>query len=550
MGFGTVRVSKTSFSTKFGKLPGLSRILDIFRSSGRDLLMDNDLLFTLTYMASLSTANLSRDKIFEMISEKEEYSPSRYFRKVKDLTQKWHYDYATACELVAEKIKHERLRRLFNRMANAIAAGEPDNEFLEREWRTFKTVRKDEYERNLESLRKWSDAYASLLVSASLISVVILLSVVIYSSGDPSSTLIVSAMGNFAIAMFGVFMLFKAVPKDKKVHDSKIKSKEQKIISRLSPLLIPLALISIVILTLIPSFLSMQTEGGGLGITPAGIDLKGLGLLVAGIVMLPIGIIGRIDDKKISMRDEAFTSFIRSLGAIKAGAGVSISDALSRIDQKNLGELKDLVLQLYRRLSMGLDPKISWEKFTGESGSYLINKLTAIFVDAIDLGGDADVVGEIVSSSNLEMVLLRLKRDLISSGFVNLIIPLHIAMVALILFITQILTVFSDYISNLFATRLGGVSTGEVFSKVPGGLQGLNIGIFSKIPIEFLDQYSLWIILSLTIANMLAANVVRGGGRYMYLFYGSIFLILSGVLMLVVPPVVKWAFTLPSFVET
>lgn len=538
MEFKTTKIPKITF----GKLPALGHILDIIRSSGRELLMDNDLLFMLTYMASLSTANLSRDKIFEMVSEKEEYAPSKYFRKVKDLTQKWHYDYATACELIAEKIKHERLKKLFNRLANAIAAGEPDSEFLEREWKTFKTVRKDEYERNLESLRKWSDAYTSLLVSASLISVVVLLSVVIYSVGDPSSTLISSAFGNFVICLFGVFMLFKAVPKDKKVHDGKIKSKEQRIISRLTPLLLPPAIASLVLLSFIPSLLDIYIQNG--------VDFRGIGFVLAGALMLPLGILGRIDDTKISKRDEAFTTFIRSLGAIKAGAGVSVAEALSRIDQKNLGELKDLVLQLYRRLAMGLDARLSWEKFTGESGSYLISKLTAIFVDATDLGGDADVVGEIVSSSNLEMVLLRLKRDLISSGFVNLIIPLHMAMVALILFITQILAIFSEYISNLFATQLGGVSTGEVFSKVPGGLQGLNIGIFSGIPVDLLNQYALWIIISLTIANTLSANIVKGGGRYLYLYYGAIFLLISGILMLIVPPLVKWAFSLPSFVET
>ncbi len=537
----TVRAPKLSVG--FGRF---GKVLEVLRSRGKDLLMDNDLLFTLTYMASLATANLSRDKIFEMVSDKKEYAPSRYFSKVKDLTQKWHYDYATACELIAEKIKHERLRKLFNRMANAIAAGEPDNEFLEREWRAFKTIRKDEYERNLESLRKWSDAYTSLLVSASLISVVVLLSVVIYSTGDPGATLIASAIANFAISMFGVFMLFKAVPKDKKVHDLKIKSREQTIISNLAPLLISLAFMATVFLTVLPTLLNIT--GFGLGILPGG-DYRGIGLLLAGLVLLPVGYLARVDDQKITRRDEAFTSFIRSLGAIKAGAGVSVAEALSRIDQKNLGELKDLVMQLYRRLSMGLDARLSWERFVGESGSYLISKMTAIFVDATDLGGDADVVGEIVSSSNLEMVLLRLKRDLISSGFINLIIPLHLAMVALVLFITQILSIFSDYISNLFASQLGGVSTGEVLSKVPGGLQGLNIGIFSGIPTDLLNQYSVWIILSLTIANTLAANVVKGGGKYLYLYYGAIFAILSGLLMLVVPPVVKWAFTLPSFVE-
>ncbi len=549
MEFKTTKVPKILTGQKFGKLPALGRILDILRSSGKELLMDNDLLFMLTYMASLSTANLSRDKIFEMASEKEEYAPSKYFRRVRDLTQKWHYDYATACELVAEKIKHERLKKLFNRLSNAIAAGEPDDEFLEREWRTFKTVRKDEYERNLESLRKWSDAYTSLLVSASLISVVVLLSVVIYSTGDPGMTLIASAFGNFAIAMFGVFMLFKAVPKDRKVHEMRIKSKEQVTISRLAPVLFPISLMVITFFSILPTVFNLETGILNLGLLQ-GADYRGLGFLLAGILLLPIGYLARVDDIKVSRRDEAFTSFIRSLGAIKAGAGVSVAEALSRIDQKNLGELKELVMQLYRRLSMGLDPGFSWEKFVGESGSYLISKLTAIFVDATDLGGDADVVGEIVSSSNLEMVLLRLKRDLISSGFVNLIIPLHIAMVSLVLFVTQILAIFSEYISNLFATQLGGVGTGEVFSKVPGGLQGLNIGIFSGIPVDLLNQYSLMIIVSLTFANTLSANIVKGGGKYLYLYYAVIFLFLSGILILVVPSAVKWAFTLPSFMET
>ena len=542
MEFKTAKIPKASFG--FGRLGGL---LEALKSRGKELLMDNDLLFTLTYMASLSTANLSRDKIFEMVSLKKEYAPSDYFRKVKDLTQKWHYDYVTACELVAERIKHERLKKLFNRLANAIAAGEPDDEFLEREWRTFKTVRKDEYERSLESLRKWGDAYTSILVSASLISVVFLLSVVIYSTGDPGTTLIASAFGNFAIAMFGVFMLFKAVPKDRKVHDMSIKSREQERISRLLPAIVPIALMMIVFISILPTMLNLKTGILSLGLLQGG-DYRGLGFLIAGILLLPIGYLAKIDDVKVSKRDEAFTTFIRSLGAIKSGAGVSVAEALSRIDQKNLGELKELVIQLYRRLSMGLDPKISWEKFVGESGSYLISKLTAIFVDSTDLGGDADVVGEIVASSNLEMVLLRLKRDLISSGFVNLIIPLHIAMVSLILFISQILSIFQEYISALF-TGLHGVNVGEAFSKLPGGLQGLNIGIFSGIPVELLNQYTLWIIISLTVANTLAANIVKGGSRYLYLYYGTIFLLLSGILMLIIPPLVKWAFTLPSFVE-
>lgn len=524
--FETKEIPRLKLRTSF-KIPFVEKLKKV----RENLLVDNDLLFLLTYMASLSTAHLSRDKIFTMASETK-YSPSRFFAMVRDLAQKWHYDYATACELVAEKIKAERVKKLFNRLANAISAGEPDREFLEREWKAFKTIRKDEYDRNLESLRKWSDAYTSLLVSASLISVVVLLSVVIYSVGDPGSTLIASAFGNFVICLFGVFMLFKAVPKDKKIHDLRIKSREQSIASKL---LIPMLVVGgmlFLFLGLIPLILGNY-------------DFAGYGFLALGLAILPIGIISKIDDKKVSKRDEAFTSFIRSLGAIKGGAGVSIAEAIRRIDQKNLGELKELAMELQRRLSLGLDPKLCWERFIGESGSYLIEKLTPIFIDAIDLGGDADAVGEIVSSSNLEMVLLRLKRDLIASGFVNLIIPLHVAMVSLTLFIEQILTIFTQYISMLFGTQVG--STGDVFRNVP--LQGVNLGIFAGIPVELLAQYTFFVVLSITIANFLASNIVKGGGKFLYAYYASVLFILSGILMLVIPPIVRWAFTLPSFVE-
>ncbi|MDI9610101.1 MAG: archaellar assembly protein FlaJ [Archaeoglobales archaeon] len=507
-------------------------LTDKLKKLREEMLSDNDLLFLLTYMTSLSTAHLSRDKIFNMASETK-YSPSKYFRMVRDLTQKWHYDYATACELVAEKIKAERVKKLFNRLANAISAGEPDREFLEREWKAFKTVRKDEYDRSLESLRKWSDAYTSLLVSASLISVVVLLSVVIYSVGDPAQTLYASALGTFVICLFGVLMIFKAVPKDKKVHDYHIKSKEQALAGKLSTLLIPAGIMLFLFLAVIPVFMGNY-------------EITGYGFIAFALATLPIGFLAKIDDKKIGKRDEAFTSFIRSLGAIKGGAGVSISEAIRRIDQKNLGELKDLALELQRRLSLGLDAKLCWEKFVGESGSYLMEKLTPIFTDAIELGGDADLVGEVVSSSNLEMVLLRLKRDLISSGFVNLIIPLHIAMVSLMIFISEILAIFTEYLSSLFASQVGS-SSGEVFKSVP--MQGLNLGIFSGVPVELLAEYTFFIILSITIANVFVSNIVKGGGKYLYLYYSSILFFISGILMLVVPQVVRWAFTLPSFIE-
>ncbi len=531
MNVGFTNTIKLSLNFKFNFL---EKLIEKLKTIKEELYIDNDLLFVLTYMTSISTAHLSRDKLFEMVSEKKEYFSSKYFKKVLNLTKNWHYDYATACKVIARKIRNEKVKRLFNRLANAISTGEPDREVLKNEWTVFKTVRKDEYMRCLESLRKWADAYTSILVSVTLISVVIILAAMIYKSEDPFLTFFMAALASFVSSMFGVFMLFKSAPKDPKTHNLSIKSKEQRLISKLSPILLPIALASLIFLTIIPIALDLN------------LGPKGLGLVIFGLIILPLGIIGKIDDKKINKRDEAFTGFIRSLGVIISGTGVSIAKALSKIDQRNLGELKDLVLQLHRRLSLGLNPKLCWEKFVGESGSYLIYKLTSIFVDATDMGGDADAIGEIVSSSNLEMVLLRLKRELISSGFVNLLIPLHTAMVGLILFITQIITKFKTLMSMMFVAQLGTLESPNVLYRVP--ISGLNINLFGEIPIDLLNKYSLAMILILIFVNTIASKVVKGGANYLIYYYGSILSIVSGLLMAVVPPAINWFFSLPSFV--
>jgi archaeal flagellar protein FlaJ len=502
-----------------------------------ELYMSNDLLFSLTYMASISTANLTRDKIFGSISEKKEYCPSIYFNQIRELAQNWHYDYAHACELISEKVTNDKLRELFNRLSNAISAGEPDNEFLTKEWKLFKTKRKDEYERELETTKEWSNAYTALLVSTSLVSIIILLSVILYNLGNTKTTLSSTVVIIFLMSLFGVSLLFQASPKDSRAHGLKIKSKEQVFIYKWLPHTLILSTLIILLLTIVPAFI---------GSVEFYVDIKGIGLILAGIVMLPVGIHASRDVVKIDQRDESYTTFIRSLGSIVSGSGLTVSKALLKLDPKNLGELKEMSQDLYKRLASGLDPKLCWERFVGETGSYLIYKLTNVFVDAVNLGGDAETVGELVSSSNLEIVLLRMKRDRTSKAFTSLVIPLHVAMVALLLFIGQILTVFTTIIAKLFVQFS---ISGSQLQDIPGGLGGMNLGIFGGVPVELLEQFVVVTIIIITVTNILAIVAVKGGPIYLALYYGVILFILSGILMVVIPPVVDHTFSFNGFMN-
>lgn len=133
-------------------------------------------------------------------------------------------------------------------------------------------------------------------------------------------------------------------------------------------------------------------------------------------------------------------------------------------------------------------------------------------MDSVNLGGDAETVGELVSSSNLEIVLLRMKRDRISKAFTSLVIPLHVAMVALLLFIGQILTVFTTIISTLFVQFS---ISGTQLQDIPGSLGGMNLGIFGGVPVELLTQFVVVTIIILTVTNILAMVAVKGGPMYL-----------------------------------
>lgn len=530
---------KNIFSKKSNSGSILDQLYVKYQDYQKELYMSNDMLFALTYMASISTANLTRDKIFSSISGKKEYCPGKYFNLIKELAQHWHYDYANACELISTKVKHDRMRELLNRLSNAIAAGEPDSEFLTKEWRLFKTKRKDEFERDLDTTKEWSNAYTALLVSTSLVAIIILLSVILYNIGDPADTLYSTMFIIFFMAFFGVGLLFRCSPKDTKVHNLSVKSKEQTYIYKWTPLTLVIAALAVLLLTVLPAFTGSAADFF--------IDIKGVGMIVAGVTMIPVGIAAKRDIEKINKRDESYTTFIRSLGSIISGSGLTVPKALLKIDPKNLGELKDMSQELYKKLASGLDPALCWGRFVGETGSYLIYKFTSVFVDAVNFGGNAEVVGELVSSSNLELVLLRMKRERIAKGFSSLVIPLHVSMVGLLLFIGQILTIFSTIINSLFTQF---EINGSELEGIPGGMGGMNMGIFGGVPLELLGQFVVIVTIILTIANLLAIVAVKGGPMYLAIYYGIFMFILSGILMIIVPPLVEMAFSFNGVLDS
>jgi flagellar protein FlaJ len=490
--------------------------------------MGADLLFMTTYMASLALANATRPEIFSYASNRQEYISAKYIAKVDTFVKKWNYSYAEGLLIAAERTKNEILKSMLNRYANAMESGVPDDDFLGNELSTVRSVYRSQLEQGLAMLQKWGDAYVAMLLSGTVIAVTIMISVVIYSAGDLQSTLNLSYAIILTICTFGIVLMYTSVPDDPKTHGlTERSSKEQQTIHAMERIIVPVAILAVIVMAL-------------LGVAAS------LIFILVGVLMAPLGIIGFIDDHNITLRDNDFSVFIRSFGAIMGGQGTTAVLALGSIDRKSLSALEPLMDSVYSKLNLGLDEKQTWDKFIGESGSNLIYKYLNIYRDTVALGGPPEPIGTVVGSSMLEQTLLREKKDMLARSFIVLLVPMHIAMTSIFVALYEILltltgsvTTMMTQVNSVAATSGGQGAAGSVdMSTVLGG----GMGMFTNFPAGAMYTYVVITLTVLTVSNVTAARIVGGGDRYMYYFYGAIFCVLTGLVLVAAPLVVGLIF--------
>jgi len=469
-----------------------------------------DLLSVLTYLSCLSTANVSRMQLFEAAA-KLDYGPSPYFAQVANLVQTLGHDFAHACHVVSQTAVDDVMRQFLLRFGNSLASGEAESVFLERESHVHMEDYTNAYERDVESLRKWTDAFVALMVSTNLVVLVALISNMIYDMG---SLLIVVVEGVVMItAGMGAYLLYRIAPFDPMIHKLKDKSQEQKLMSLLARILFPGALLMALLVYLV----SQST---------------GFAFLVAGLLVLPVGVVTRMLETKVDSRDRDIADFLRSLGGVTAARGSTVINSLSHIDRRAIGSLEPELRRLLARVAAGISTSRAWSRFMAETGSELIHRVVRAFWDAIDLGGDPEKVGRFAADMALKVSLLRAKRKLVSSTFNYVIIPMHIALVGTLVFISEVVSAFNTKLVEAQAI-VGGENATTLNPEdigIPGALA------FQNFDTGFIKLMVLTVILMLTAVNAFAPRAAAGGHNFKMALFGAMTLCATGALLLLVPP--------------
>lgn len=461
-----------------------------------------DLFYQLAYMSTIAAAGIPRSQIFAFASQLS-CTSARYFAEIHSLAKQMRYDYSVACRMVGESAEEEPAKSLLLRLASSLGSGETEADFLAQEAKIQAQAFENEYERGVESVRKWTEGYAALIVSAALIVMVAAIAMLIYPVATSFTVTLVGV--TICVAVLGAWAIHRIAPKEVRVHAPATKCPGYNRVTWLTRLLLPCALVC---------FLLILASGAGLG----------WGLIIVSLFLVPIGFAGILFEQQVKKKDGDIATFLRSLGNIASAVGITVSNALERVDMRSTSNLAGDVKRLRSRLDSRLKPEVCWQRFSLETGSETIYRSVKMFHDATRLGGDPEEVGARSSMLAMTLDFLRARRGQVSSSFTFLAFAMHAALIALLVFVVQVIIMFGDIVAGVYneAVAEAQVRALEVFS-------------FNFQNVYLLETLTMPCILVLSVTTAFAVKAAEGSGFHKMLGYVGITLGLSGFGLVTVP---------------
>jgi flagellar protein FlaJ len=263
----------------------------------------------------------------------------------------------------------------------------------------------------------------------------------------------------------------------------------------------------------------------------------GAGMVAAGVTVAPVGVLAFIDDKKVDQYDRDVSTFLRSLGSIVGAIGSTVTEGMERINHRSLATLEQGVRRLHVRLRSGIRPDLCWDRFISETGSELVDRSVSTFWDTMKVGGDPDAIGYLSSLFAMKISLLRENRKLVSQTFMYLMLPLHFVLIAILLFVTEVMVIFATQLNNIQSAALTNADP-----TTTGGTDVSNVLAFASPNIAFIRGFALVVTIVLTIVDTWSPHAAAGGHHHKIWLYAAVMMLLSGLGLMLVPHVVSGLF--------
>jgi flagellar protein FlaJ len=210
---------------------------------------------------------------------------------------------------------------------------------------------------------------------------------------------------------------------------------------------------------------------------------------------------------------------------------------MERVNLRSLASLEQGVRRLHVRLRSGIRPDLCWDRFISETGSELVDRSVGTFWDTTKLGGDPDQIGYLSSLFAMKISLMRENRKLISQTFMYLIIPLHAVLVAILLFITEVMAIFATQLAGIQTSALANNQTSQ-----QAGVDVTNVLAFAAPNVAFIRGFALIVTLVLTFVDAWAPHSASGGHHHKFWVHLAIMMLMSGLGLMFIPHIVQGLF--------
>ena len=150
------------------------------------------------------------------------------------------------------------------------------------------------------------------------------------------------------------------------------------------------------------------------------------------------------------------------------------------------------------------------------------------------MGGDVEKVANLASQFALKISLLRAERKLVSTTFSWVVVPLHVVLMSILLFVTEVV--------QIFGAALADVQEQSLESDVVAQAGVSNVLLFQFPALDFIPPFVGTVAIMLTLANSFAPYAADGGHKLKLCFYGAIMFFISGLTLILVPEMVQALF--------
>lgn len=417
-------------------LPFASTILyPLVIKSRRSIQIESEFPMFVTQITVLSYTNTNRIDIFRQISKNDNYDRiNDEIAELVSIVDTFNISIDDAARRRAKIVSSDLMSDFYEKLAYNLSSGNTLNDFLISEQESVKEMYAARYEARLSNLESVGELFLSANMGSAFLLVFGIVSPLL--TGINAQTLVIGIFTIYVIVQVSFLVLINSQsPKDQLWYIDRSNKPRSVWVLELSTVLAVLS--SIIIM-----FILVQFKLG---------ENMYVRFMLSSVPLLVPGYIHYREEKHIQRVENQFSSFIRGLGNVESVKKTSTSDVLSKLKDKDFGEMKPYIVNLYRRLNLQISSVRGWSLFSSEIKSNIVNRFSNMYVKGRNLGGSPKNIGNIVSQNYRHLTKLRKKRDSTTRNLIGYLYGMTVAWAATVFMTLQIVKVLVEItqISNL-----------------------------------------------------------------------------------------------------